>query len=296
MFLTVLMAIAALVPPSEGARPAQPARGALAYYFSTDDYPPSALARGAEGVVRFQLEIGPDGLVKTCDILSSSGDPALDAVTCSILLGRARYTPARDAAGRPVIGRDVASVTWRLPPPEPGRPFARFVTISWLGSNGTGGLTCVVTTDGVADADATPNSCGDLANSGISELLQHAPLPIDVTLVSVAGPDDSGVEAVGADEASYGDLRYDYVSELVISQNGRVTGCRLISLNMPESAPLEDPGELCDIPPPGAPPLFEPANDPAPRRARLRWAFYVNGWPADWPALPPPVPWTLNER
>lgn len=292
MFLTVLTAIAALVPQSEGARPARPARGALASYFSTDDYPPSALARGAEGVVRFQLEIGPDGLVKTCDILSSSGDPALDAVTCSILLGRARYTPARDAAGRPVIGRDVASVTWRLPPPEPGRPFARFVIVSRLASNGSGVLTCVVTTDGVADPDATPSSCGDLADSGISELLQHAPLPIEVTLVSVAGPEDSGVEAVGADEASYGDLQYDEVTELVIGQNGRVAECRLISLNMPAAAPLEEPGEPCEIPPPGAPPLFEPATNPAPRRARLRWAFYIKGWPADWPALPPPVPRT----
>lgn len=278
--LFMMMALAAVAQSTDGAKPAERARANLGSYFSTDDYPPSAAARGAEGTVRFELEVGPEGLVSKCNVIASSGDAALDAATCSILLGRARYAPARDAEGRPVVGHDFGSVTWRLPPPLPGLPFARFATVSRLRSNGAGELSCLVTTNGVAEADAVPNYCGDLAYSGASEMLRQAPVPLEVTLVSVGGPaDDAGVEAVGADEAGYGDLQYDYVSDLVIGQNGRVLECRVVSSNIPPSSLFGEPDELCELPPPGAPPLFEPATSPAPRRARMRTALYIKGWP-----------------
>jgi hypothetical protein len=35
--------------------------------------------------------------------------------TCRILRGRARYAPARDAAGNPTTGSDSGHVRWRLP-------------------------------------------------------------------------------------------------------------------------------------------------------------------------------------
>lgn len=112
MLLLTLMATVALAPEAGSTKPAERARANLGSYFSTDDYPPSAATRGAEGVVRFELEIGLDGHVGKCNVTASSGDGALDAATCSILLGRARYSPARDADGQPVPGRDRGSVTW----------------------------------------------------------------------------------------------------------------------------------------------------------------------------------------
>lgn len=288
----MLIAMAAALLAGTDAKPAERARANLGFYFSTDDYPMSALARGAEGVVRFELEIDPDGRVSKCNVTASSGDAALDTTTCAILLGRAQYRPARDAEGRAVAGSDRGSVTWRLPPPLPGMPFARFRTISRLSSNGAGQLDCVVTTNGVAETDVGPNHCGDLHGTGANEMLRQVPAPMEITLVSVAGPADAGIEAVGAEEAGYGDLQYDLVSDLVIGQNGRVTQCRAVTRRVPSLAPFEDPPELCELPPPGAPPLFESTTDPASRRARHRSALYIKGWPVDGqtPAITPGPP------
>ena len=122
MILTMAMA-AALAAQANEASPPRRARANLNQYFSTDDYPPTAVARGAQGTVGFRLDIGADGAVTSCTITHSSNDAALDAATCAILLGRARYQPARDAAGRAVRGKDQGRVTWRLPAPE-DEPFA----------------------------------------------------------------------------------------------------------------------------------------------------------------------------
>jgi TonB family protein len=103
-------------PPAARALPARPARP-LASYFSGDDYP-SGLERVQEGTVRFRLTIGPDGRVGGCAITGSSGSSGLDSATCRVLRGRARYMPARDAAGNPAPGVDHGFVVWRLPSAE----------------------------------------------------------------------------------------------------------------------------------------------------------------------------------
>lgn len=114
------------MPPSSlrGAPPAPPrhwsvpwrARENLGSYFSVDDYPAAALRARIEGVVGFTLVVDPDGRVSDCSITGPSGSADLDAATCRILRSRARYTPARNAAGEPVSGSDRGAMTWRLPP------------------------------------------------------------------------------------------------------------------------------------------------------------------------------------
>jgi TonB family protein len=90
-------------------------RQPLAYYFSADDYPAQALRDEAQGRTGFRLVVGPDGRVTGCTVTSSSGSEHLDAATCRIIRARARYYPARDAKGRPIVGFDSGGVTWRLP-------------------------------------------------------------------------------------------------------------------------------------------------------------------------------------
>ena len=112
-------------PPRRGPAPAQRARRDLNSYFSMADYPARARRGREEGVVGFHLGIDPNGRVRDCTITRSSGSPSLDAGTCLILRGRARYVPAVTAAGTPVNGSDDGHVTWRLPPegaPPPLRP------------------------------------------------------------------------------------------------------------------------------------------------------------------------------
>lgn len=288
MILTMAMA-AALAAQTNQATPPRRARANLNQYFSADDYPPNALVRGAQGTTGVRLRIGADGAVTGCTVNHSSGDAALDAATCAILLGRARYEPARDAAGRAVPGKDYGRVTWRLPPPLPGIPFALMRTVTRLSSDGAGALSCAVTQNGVAEPGAAPNHCGALALSGADYWLRRAPAPTEVTLVSLAGPVAAGAETAGADEAGYGALQYELVVDLTIGQDGRVAGCRPVSLNAPMPAPVPTTPDLCEPPPPGAPPMFEPGTGPAPRHARYRSALYIKGWMGDRQAPAAPV-------
>ena len=90
-------------------------------YFSADDYPATSLRAWQEGTTSFRLLVAANGRVAACQITLSSGFQALDMATCRILRSRARYQPARDAAGNPVEGTDSGRVTWRLPGPVPDR-------------------------------------------------------------------------------------------------------------------------------------------------------------------------------
>lgn len=112
------------VPPAPPAPPPPPpprkvqtakARADLNSYFSTDDYPPSALRNEEEGTTSFRLSIGPDGRVTDCSVTSSSGSGSLDSATCTILKRRARYTPARDDNGNPTSDTASGRIKWQLP-------------------------------------------------------------------------------------------------------------------------------------------------------------------------------------
>jgi TonB family protein len=107
----------------EESKPAR-ARTNLPAYFSSDDYPAAALRARGEGEVRFRLEVDRIGRVTSCTVTSSSGSAALDSTTCSVILRRARFVPARDAEGRPVPDSVSGSIVWTLPaswrrPPRP---------------------------------------------------------------------------------------------------------------------------------------------------------------------------------
>jgi TonB family protein len=134
----LLLAAAALAAPpapaSAAQGPAQPARARanLASYVTGDDYPAAAIAAGHQGTVRFRLLIGTNGRVTACEVVGSSGSAILDSTTCRILRARARFTPATDAAGKPVPDRVVSLIRWTLPggqAPDPGIDAAAAV---WL--------------------------------------------------------------------------------------------------------------------------------------------------------------------
>jgi protein TonB len=89
--------------------------GDIRTMFSADDYPADAQHKGEEGTVQAALSIDASGRVTNCTIVRSSTYASLDDATCRILQRRARFRPARDAAGNPVADRIVAPpVTWRL--------------------------------------------------------------------------------------------------------------------------------------------------------------------------------------
>jgi periplasmic protein TonB len=86
------------------------ARQPIESLFSPYDYP--AAGDGTRGVVSVVLTIDPGGRVVSCGIQQSSGQAVLDMYTCNTLRRRARFTPATDALGNPVIGTTKAQVDW----------------------------------------------------------------------------------------------------------------------------------------------------------------------------------------
>lgn len=123
------------------------------------DYPLRALRDDQQGIVAFRLGISPEGLVDECQIVSSSGSPVLDQATCDLIRQRARFTPAIEAAGKPVRGSYSNHVRWVIPrpmPPEPGEMVVSFL----VGPDGEQSGCRVEIAVGVhADALAQRNPC-----------------------------------------------------------------------------------------------------------------------------------------
>lgn len=112
--VALLLAGAAPSAPDSGAPQRARPMQALPTLFTHRDYPREALARNEEGRVGFRLQVDRDGRPSGCSILSSSGSSLLDSTTCRLLVERARFTPARDAQGKPSPDSFVGGIVWSM--------------------------------------------------------------------------------------------------------------------------------------------------------------------------------------
>ncbi|WP_232314816.1 TonB family protein [Sphingopyxis sp. QXT-31] len=69
---------------------------------TNDDYPSDDRQKRNEGTTTFLLNISAEGKITACRTTKSSGFESLDKQTCQLLLQRATFRPAEDAAGKPV--------------------------------------------------------------------------------------------------------------------------------------------------------------------------------------------------
>lgn len=83
--------------------------------FFTDDYPQEALRKNEQGASIVRFRIGKNGRTSECKVVQSSGSSALDAQTCNVIRIRAKFEPARDAAGQPVETIGVQRINWEIP-------------------------------------------------------------------------------------------------------------------------------------------------------------------------------------
>ncbi|HVI98584.1 MAG TPA: energy transducer TonB [Sphingomonas sp.] len=88
--------------------------GNPADWFPADAYPPAAKAAGAEGRTSFAVDVDAKGRVTSCAIVESSGTPLLDSTTCALVVTNGRFTPAHDAAGKPIAGVWKSAMRWQL--------------------------------------------------------------------------------------------------------------------------------------------------------------------------------------
>ncbi len=89
--------------------------GSPADWLTFQDYPAGALRRNEQGTVTFRLDLDASGKVQGCGIIKSSGSKELDDTACKIIAGRARFKPARDAAGSPVPSIFINSLNFSMP-------------------------------------------------------------------------------------------------------------------------------------------------------------------------------------
>lgn len=82
--------------------------------FAHIDYPASAIASGAHGMVRARMDIDAAGRVQNCVVIESSHHLDLDQLACTVTRRSAHYQPARDAAGHDVRSFAVEEISFWL--------------------------------------------------------------------------------------------------------------------------------------------------------------------------------------
>ncbi len=81
-------------------------------WLRSGDYPLGALWNGENGIVRFRLDVEPDGSVSNCRILFRTNPDSFADLSCKLLRERARLAPALDSAGKPVKSYYLSQVRW----------------------------------------------------------------------------------------------------------------------------------------------------------------------------------------
>ncbi|MFD1612154.1 energy transducer TonB [Sphingomonas tabacisoli] len=87
--------------------------GDMGSWITSDDYPKPAAQKGERGDTIILWTIGKDGSASDCRVVRSSGTPALDAAACHAIQRSARYEPALDGKGNPVVSWESRRVRWR---------------------------------------------------------------------------------------------------------------------------------------------------------------------------------------
>ncbi|WP_294329406.1 energy transducer TonB [uncultured Sphingomonas sp.] len=129
----MLFGIALLAMQSlDNAKVAQPLRPLTSpgSWVTDDDYPATAARQNHQGTVAFQLTIDSSGFPAGCSVTQSSGFEELDQQVCSLMVQRARFSPARDASGKAIAAPYKGRFTWRMQQDEtvfrPGSNRAEF--------------------------------------------------------------------------------------------------------------------------------------------------------------------------
>jgi hypothetical protein len=83
-----------------------------ATWIKSADYPAAMLTGGKQALVSFRLSVDARGIPTACEIQRSYNDKKFDDVTCTLLVRRARFSPALDAAGQAIASYYLSTVRW----------------------------------------------------------------------------------------------------------------------------------------------------------------------------------------
>ena len=140
---------------------------------SGDDYPPEAQMADEQGTVDVLVKVDESGKVADCTIQGSSGSAALDSQTCSLFWLRAKFAPARDEAGKPVVSAYSRKITWRLE--GEGMPVGLWTSRSLMEFDAKGVATCRLEFEGILK-DRMREEYPDHAKYGCAEIFGELPV------------------------------------------------------------------------------------------------------------------------
>lgn len=112
-----LLTLWGLDPAQQGTlrRPATP-KGSPGQWLLPSDYPLEALRAGQQAIIAFRLMVDAEGKPTSCTLQRSYSGKQFEALTCSLLMRRARFTPALDAHDQPVASVFLSQVSWIMQP------------------------------------------------------------------------------------------------------------------------------------------------------------------------------------
>lgn len=88
--------------------------GSPGKWMNSSDYPADMWIRGNQALVFFRLVVDAEGKPASCHIQQSTRPQAFDDAVCNGLMKRASFTPALDAAGRPIASYYLNSVRFKM--------------------------------------------------------------------------------------------------------------------------------------------------------------------------------------
>ena len=83
------------------------------------DYPKAVREAHISGTTETLVSVGANGRPTACRVTRTSGSRELDSTTCTLILQRFRFKPARNAAGQAIDSRVEYEQEWDAPPPPP---------------------------------------------------------------------------------------------------------------------------------------------------------------------------------
>jgi TonB family protein len=92
---------------------AEPKTGAHRWVKNTD-YPTDLVLQGIQGTTRVRFLVDIEGRASDCRLIQSSGSVDLDSITCSVIVKRARYLPAKTTDGTAVPSIVALSFSWEI--------------------------------------------------------------------------------------------------------------------------------------------------------------------------------------
>jgi TonB family protein len=220
--LILLLAAAAAPAPSTPPKPtAPPGR-----WVGVEDYPPAALRHEREGVADFELDVDESGLPGACRVTYSSGEAALDEATCRVA-ARARFEPARDAAGNPIVSKFASRIAWQIGGP---RLHDRGVILTTMDATADGVIThCDTSVQGQVPPSILAEMrsiCDEHVMPARSPGRRLAPR-YKTMRTRVAYDLDAGpVEDL---DPALGNVLYRRVADISVDKKGRQLGCTLVA-------------------------------------------------------------------